>query len=75
MNDEISEAIASHFPDAAVEVALEGNRASIRVVSGQFAGMSRVQRQQAVYACIDRFITGGALHAVSIRALTPDEAS
>ncbi len=57
-----------------VDIVLDGNRASITVVSAVFAGMNRVQKQQAVYACIDSFIRDGRLHAVSIRALTPDEA-
>jgi acid stress-induced BolA-like protein IbaG/YrbA len=35
--------------------------------------MTRVRKQQAVYACIDRFIADGSLHAVSIRALTPEQ--
>lgn len=74
MNEEIAEAIRSRMPDAEVEVAVEGNGARITVVSDAFEGLSRVKKQQAVYACIDRFITDGTLHAVSIRALTPAEA-
>lgn len=58
-----------------MDVVLEGNRASITVVSDVFLGMSRVQKQQAVYACIDSFIADGRLHAVTIRALVPDEAA
>jgi acid stress-induced BolA-like protein IbaG/YrbA len=42
------------------------------VVSAVFVGKSRVQQQQAVYGCIDTFISDGRLHAVTIRALTPD---
>ena len=73
MNEEIAEAIRERIRDARVQVAVEGNRALITVVSEAFSGLSRVQKQQAVYACIDRFIADGSLHAVSIRALTPDE--
>ena len=52
---------------------LEGNRALISVVSPAFEGLSRVQQQQKVYACIDAFIKDGSLHAVTIRASTPDD--
>ncbi len=58
-----------------VDVVVDGNRAMITVVSSVFEGMTRVRKQQAVYGCIDAFIQDGRLHAVSIRALTPDEAA
>jgi acid stress-induced BolA-like protein IbaG/YrbA len=78
MNEEIADRIRQHFSQdnaaPVVDVILDGNRASITVVSDAFAGMNRVQKQQAVYACIDSFIKDGRLHAVTIRALTPDEA-
>lgn len=73
MNDEIARAVRERMPDARVEAAVDGNRALITVVSSAFEGMSRVKKQQAVYACIDHFIKDGTLHAVTIRALTPDE--
>jgi acid stress-induced BolA-like protein IbaG/YrbA len=73
MNEDIDRAVRERMPDAEVEATVEGNRAAITVVSRTFEGMSRVQKQQAVYACINHLIQDGTLHAVSIRALTPDE--
>lgn len=73
MNDAIADAIRERMPDARVEALVDGNRAQITVISAGFEGMSRVRKQQAVYACIDAFIADGSLHAVSIRALTPDQ--
>ncbi len=72
MNEAISAAVASGIEDAEVDVVLEGNRALITVTSPAFEGLSRVQKQQKVYACIDAFIKDGSLHAVTIRAQTPD---
>jgi BolA protein len=43
------------------------------VVSPDFAGQSRVIRQRSVYALLSTEFEGG-LHALSMRALTPDEA-
>ena len=43
------------------------------VVSPDFAGQSRVMRQRAVYGLLTTEFEGG-LHALSMRALTPDEA-
>ncbi len=42
------------------------------VVSPDFAGQSRVTRQRAVYALLSEEFEGG-LHALSVRALAPDE--
>ena len=73
MNEAISQAVASGIEGAEVDVVLDGNRALITVVSPVFEGLSRVQKQQKVYACIDAFIKDGSLHAVTIRAQTPEE--
>ena len=54
-----------------VNVSLDGNRALIEVTSSQFEGMNRVQKQQAVYACIEDYIADGRLHAVTIKAEVP----
>lgn len=79
MNEEIADSIRSQLSQAdgepQVEVVVDGNRASITVISQAFEGLNRVQKQQAVYACIDAFIKDGRLHAVNIRALTPQEAA
>lgn len=74
MNDIITAAVAAGFPGAEIAVDVDGNRAQITVVSPVFATMTRVRKQQAVYACIAEHIASGALHAVTIRALTPEEA-
>ena len=71
MKEAIIAAVADGIENAEVEVVLDGNRALIAVVSPVFDGLSRVQKQQKVYACIDDFIRDGSLHAVTIRAETP----
>lgn len=72
MQEDIAGRIREQIADAEVEVAVDGNRALITVVSTVFAPMSRVQKQQAVYACIREFIEDGRLHAVTIRASAPE---
>ena len=71
MQDTIQARVAEAFPGATILVELDGNRALIEVTSEQFAGMSRVKKQQAVYACIQDFIADGSLHAVTIKAQEP----
>jgi acid stress-induced BolA-like protein IbaG/YrbA len=72
MQEDIATRIREQIADADVDVQVDGNRALITVVSSAFAPMSRVQKQQAVYACIREFIENGSLHAVTIRASAPD---
>lgn len=73
MNEDIAQAVRDGVLDAEVDVVLDGNRALITVVSTDFEGLSRVQKQQKVYACIEEYIRDGRLHAVTIRALGPAE--
>ena len=68
MNQVIAERIREALPGCEVEVAVEGNRALIEVASQAFEGLSRVQRHQAVYRCVEDLIAEGSLHAVTIRA-------
>ena len=71
MQEEISANILKAIADAEVAVQIDGNRALIEVVSPHFEGMNRVQKQQAVYACIADYIADGRLHAVTIKADVP----
>jgi len=45
----------------------------VRIVSSAFAGLSRVERQRKVYACVAQELNE-RVHALSLTALTPDEA-
>ena len=68
MKTEIENRLTAAFADPDVQVSIDGNRALIEIVSADFAGMTRVKKQQAVYACIQDYIADGRLHAVTIRA-------
>jgi stress-induced morphogen len=45
------------------------------IVSTKFEGLSRVRRQQMVYALVSPFLeaNGGTLHALAMTTVTPDE--
>lgn len=73
MIDDIKSRLAEHFPDGQIEVQSDGSHYALKVVSSAFDGMRSVRRQQLVYAAINDWIREGALHAVNIKALTPDE--
>ena len=68
MQDEIESRIRAELADARIEVQTDGNRALVSVISARFEGLSRVQKHQLVYGCIEDLIQGGQLHAVTIRA-------
>ena len=70
---EIEAMILAAFPDAVVEIrdlAGDGDHYSARVVSADFAGMSRVRQHQAVYAALKGKM-GNELHALQLETLVP----
>ncbi len=69
---DLQAALNTAFSDGKIEIALDGDRAHISVVSDAFAGLSRVKQQQAVYAAIGNFVSDGRLHAVTINTRTKD---
>lgn len=73
MREEIIRLIEQQLDIDYLDVQLDGNHGTLLVVSEQFAGLSSVKRQQKVYACLGDKIASGELHAVNIRALTPDQ--
>ena len=70
MVEDIEARLREELRAAEVTVDGAGNRFEIDVVSDEFAGLSRVKRQQLVYAAIDDLIASGAIHAVTIKAAT-----
>ena len=70
--ESIRAGIASGLACEHVEVVGDGQHFQALVVSAAFAGKSRVQRHQMVYAALgDRMRE--EIHALSMRTLTPEE--
>jgi acid stress-induced BolA-like protein IbaG/YrbA len=64
--------IAAGLPCEHLEVEGDGHHFQAVIVSSEFAGKSRVQRHQRVYAALgDRMRE--EIHALSMQTLTPDE--
>lgn len=51
----------------------ENGKFQVIVVSEMFIDMSRVKKQQVVYGPLTEEIESNAIHALSIKALTPNE--
>lgn len=56
-----------------LSVAGDGHHFEAVVVSAEFAGKNRVQRQQRVYQTVRTQLDSGELHALSLRTFTPEE--
>lgn len=51
----------------------DGSHFQVIAVGDLFADMSRVKKQQAVYAPLMEYIADNRIHALSIKAYTPQE--
>jgi len=70
---EIESLIAAGLPGCEVQVSSDDNtHFDAVVVSPEFAGKRPLQRHQLVYRTLGDLV-GGEIHALSIKALTPDE--
>ena len=65
--------ISAGLPCRHIDVAGDGRHFEALIVSAEFAGMSRVQRQQRVNALLREHFDSGALHALTMQTLTPEE--
>jgi len=70
---DIERLIKQAFPDAhvvVVDLAGDGDHYGARVTSAAFAGKSRIQQHQMVYAALQGQM-GGALHALALETVAP----
>lgn len=71
--EELISLIKAGIPDSEVYAKGDSSHFEVTVISPAFADKSMVQEQQMVYATINEHITGGAVHAINIKAYTPEE--
>jgi stress-induced morphogen len=73
--DEVRSRIEAALPGAEVQVGTFSgdDHFEALVVAPQFAGKTRVEQHQMVYAALDGLI-GGALHALALKTRTPEAA-
>jgi len=71
--NDIEKLIARGFEDATVRVASDDNtHFEALVVAREFDGLRPIARHQLVYKTLGTLV-GNEIHALSIRALTPEE--
>lgn len=69
----IKQLIEAGIPNCEATVSGDGSHYEAIVVSREFEGKTMVQEQKMVYATLGDNITSGAIHALSIKAYTPEE--
>ncbi len=71
--DEIVLRVRTRYPDAVVAVAGKDCSFEIQVITEAFTGQNTLQRQKPILGLFKDEIRSGALHALSVKANTPDE--
>jgi acid stress-induced BolA-like protein IbaG/YrbA len=70
---DIAQRIEDSLPGARVEVSGADAHFSATIVSEAFAGKTRVEQHQMIYALFREEMTTQAIHALALRTLTPEQ--
>ena len=73
--EEIIQRIQGLYPQALIDINGSDCSFEVYVVTEEFAGINTLQRQQPILALVQVEIRSGRLHALSIKAKTPQELS
>lgn len=71
--DDVKAVLIEGLPGCDVSVDYDGHDFNICVIGEVFHGLRKVQRQQKVLGVLHQLITSGAIHAVNVNAITPEE--
>jgi stress-induced morphogen len=72
--DQVKAAIQRAMPDATIDVedlTGGGDHLQVKVVSGAFAGLSRIRQHQMVYGALRQELASEAIHALALQTSTP----
>lgn len=72
-NNEIKDVLMNELALDEVHVTGDGSHFQVIAVGELFVGMSRVKKQQIVYAPLMGYIADNRIHALSIKTYTPGE--
>ncbi|EHR41465.1 MULTISPECIES: BolA family protein [Alishewanella] len=70
---QIEQLLQTELQLSEVYVKAEGSHYAVTAVGSCFDGLSRVKQQQMVYAPLMQAIADGSIHALSIKAFTPEQ--
>lgn len=72
--DQVKAAIHRALPDALIDVedlTGGGDHLQVKVVSGAFAGLTRIRQHQLVYGALRKELASEAIHALALQTSTP----
>ena len=72
-NQDIADLLKAHLNLSEVYVTGDGSHFQVIAVSDQFDGMSRVKKQQLIYAPLNDKIADGSIHALSIKTYSEQQ--
>jgi acid stress-induced BolA-like protein IbaG/YrbA len=70
---DIKRILESELPNAQVTVSGDGRHFEATIISSAFEGLSLIERQRRVYQALGNKFQTGEIHALSIKAKTPEE--
>jgi len=70
---EVKALLDAALPDCEITVESDGSHYDITVIGSEFEGVSTLNRQRTVNKVLMEHITNGSIHAVNIKAFSPDE--
>ena len=71
--EQVQQIIAEGLPCEGLSVQGDDNYPKALIVSAQFIGKTRIQRQQMVNALLKTYFDSGELHSLQMQTMTPDE--
>ena len=73
VSEELKVLLENELPGCYSQVDIEGSHFNILVVSGLFDGKRAIQRQQMIYAVLEKYISSGAIHAINMKLFSEEE--
>lgn len=71
--EDVKALIEQGIPGSEAIVSGEGCNLEVTVISDSFEGKTMLAEQKLVYAAVNHLIQTGELHALGIKAFTPEE--
>ena len=71
--NEITTLLNAELSDCQIKVDGGDGKYLVTVVGDVFEGLNSVKRQQTIYKILNQHITGGAIHAVTMKLMTVNE--
>lgn len=72
-SEQIKSLVNAQLQGCEVIVEGDGGHYQVNAIGEVFESLNVVKRQQLIYACLNEHIASGEIHALTIKAYTPEE--